>query len=252
MAGKVIAITGANGGFGRALSRLFAASGDQVVMLGRSLAKVEQAAAAIGGSNLLPLACDLGDAASIGNAFAAIRERHGRLDVLINNAGSFLPFLIDDASEADIISGINANLVGPILCARAAVPLMRRGGQLIHVTSESVESHQAMLSIYQAGKAGLERFSRSMVEELAPRGIRSIIFRAGQMHGEGMSTAIDPAILPVFSEQNAARGINPVARGFSGYASAAQIMRNIVELPLDISIDIVSCHSLPGEFPIGT
>jgi hypothetical protein len=56
----------------------------------------------------------------------------------------------------------------------------------------------------------------------------------------------------VFSEQNAARGINPVARGFSGYASAAQIMRNIVELPLDISIDIVSCHSLPGEFPIGT
>jgi len=251
MAGKVIAITGANGGFGRALSRLFAASGDQVVMLGRSLAKVEQAAAAIGGSNLLPLACDLGDAASIGDAFAAIRERYGRLDVLINNAGNFLPFLIDNASEAEIISGINANLVGPILCARAAVPLMRRGGQLIHVTSESVESHQAMLSIYQAGKAGLERFSRSMVEELAPRGIRSIIFRAGQMQGEGMSTAIDPAIFTVFMEQNAARGIDSVARGSSSYASAAQVMRNVVDLPPDISIDVVSCHSVPDECPSG-
>jgi len=250
MAGKVIAITGANGGLGRALSRRFAADGEQVVMLGRSLAKVEEVAAAIGGNNLLPLACDLGDAASIAQAFAAIRERHGKLDVLINNAGSFLPFFIESASEAQIIAGLNANLVGPILCARAAIPLMGRGGQLIHVTSESVETRHAMLSIYQCGKAGLERFSRSMVEELAPRGIRSIIFRAGQMHGEGHSTEMDPAIASVFYEQNVARALDPMPRGLSRYASAAQVMRNVVDLPLDISIDIVSCHSLPGEFVV--
>src|SRR6185369_4522797 len=149
--------------------------------------------------------------------------------------GSFLPFFIESASEAQIIAGLNANLLGPILCARAGIPLMGRGSQLIHVTSESVETRHPMLSIYQAGKAGLERFSRSMVEELAPRGIRSIIFRAGQMQGEGMSTNFDPAILPRFAEMNAARGIDPTARGFSGYASAAQVMRNVVDLPLDIS-----------------
>jgi hypothetical protein len=71
------------------------------------------------------------------------------------------------------------------------------------------------------------------------------------MQGEGMSTAIDPAIFTVFMEQNAARGIDSVARGSSSYASAAQVMRNVVDLPPDISIDVVSCHGVPDECPSG-
>src|SRR6185295_4298097 len=180
MAGKVIAITGANGGLGRALAARFAADGEKVVMLGRSLEKVQAVAAGIEG-DVLALAYDLGRPETVRAAFAALAERHGRLDVLINNAASFAVFHLQNASDDELIDGLNANLVGTVLCTRHAIPLMGRGAQLIHVTSESVVERHPMLSMYEAGKAGTERFSRSMDEELAPRGIRSTIFRAGQM-----------------------------------------------------------------------
>lgn len=246
MAAKVIVITGANGGFGRALSQRFADDGETVIMLGRSLPKVAEVAAAIG-PNAWPLECRISDPDSVRAAFAQIAARHPRIDVLINNAGNFSAFEIAEATDAQIMDGLGANLIGPILCARSAIPLMARGGQIINVTSESVEVNFAMLSIYQAGKAGLERFSRSLHEELADRGIRSIIFRAGQMYGPGMSGSIDPEIGARFSAANVRRGIDSSARGFTAYASAAQVMRNLVDLPQDVTVEIIYCQSVrPG------
>ena len=83
MAAKVIVITGANGGFGRALSQRFADDGDTVIMLGRSLAKVAEVAAAIG-PNAWPLECQISDPDSVRAAFATIAARHPRIDVVIN------------------------------------------------------------------------------------------------------------------------------------------------------------------------
>lgn len=250
MAGKVIAITGANGGLGRAVSRRLVQAGEQVVMLGRTLAKVEEAAADVGG-NAVPLRCDLRDPASIKTAFAAIGERFGRLDVLINNAGVFKPFLIESASDSDLVDGIYGNLLGAIFCVRESIPLMQRGSQIICVTSESVVTQHPFLSIYEAGKTGLERFSRAMTEELAPRGIRSTIFRAGQMKGDEISATFDPEMAQKFYQECVVRGLEPLSRGLSSYDSAASVIQSVVNLPRDISIDIVSCHGVPGEEPIG-
>jgi meso-butanediol dehydrogenase / (S,S)-butanediol dehydrogenase / diacetyl reductase len=165
MTGKIIAITGANGGLGRALAQRFAAEGDEVVLLGRSLPKVEEVAGAIG-ARATAVQCEVTSPASVRDAFARILDQHGRLDVLINNAAIFQPMLIEEATDDHILDGIMTNLAGPILCTRSAIPLMGRGSLIINVSSESVDLPFAHLLIYQSTKAGLERFSRGLHDEL--------------------------------------------------------------------------------------
>lgn len=244
MAGKVIAITGANGGLGRALAQRFAGEGESVVLLGRSLAKVEAIAADIGG-NALAVACEVTSADSVRAAFARIAEAHGRLDVLINNAAIFQPFLIEEATDEQLLGGIMANLAGPILCARSAIPLLGRGGLIINVSSESINLPFAHLLIYQSAKAGLERFSLGLHDELKDKGIRSCVVRAGQMMGPGMSTEMDPVAGRRFMEACLARGVNTAARGFTTYESATELFRNILDLPADMHIDLVSYQAQP-------
>src|ERR1700712_90163 len=101
---KVIVITGANGGLGRALARRFAGDGEKGVLLGRSLAKVQEIADEIG-APAVALACDVTSPDSVRAAFSAIGELHSGIDVLINNAAIFEPMLIEEASDEPIITG---------------------------------------------------------------------------------------------------------------------------------------------------
>jgi meso-butanediol dehydrogenase/(S,S)-butanediol dehydrogenase/diacetyl reductase len=246
MAGKVIVITGANGGLGRALAQRFAKEGEKVVLLGRSLGKAQEVASRIGGE-ALAVACDVTSPDSIRRAFAEIALTHPRIDVFINNAGIFQPFLVEEASDEQILGGILTNLAGPILCARSAIPVMGRGGLIINVSSESIYVPFAHLLIYQSTKAGLERFSLGLQDELEAKGIRTCIVRAGQMMGPGISAAMDPAAGARFLEASIKRGVDPRKRGISQYDSATQVFRNILDLPPDLHVDTVSCHArIPG------
>jgi 3-oxoacyl-[acyl-carrier protein] reductase len=246
MAGKVVAITGANGGLGRALAQRFAGEGEQVVMLGRNLGKVREVAAEIGEA-ALAVECDVTSPDSVRAAFAEIARVHARLDVFINNAGIFKPFLVEEGSDEQIIGSILTNLAGPILCARSAIPMMERGGLIINVSSESVELPFAHLLLYQSTKAGLERFSRGLGEELEDKGIRTCVVRAGQMMGPGMSAEMDPVAGARFYEATLKRGLNPAARGITQYASATEVFRHLLDLPADLHIDMVSLHArIPG------
>ena len=155
---KVIVITGAGVGLGRALARRFAADGETVVLLGRTAAKVEAAAQEIG-ERAIAVACDVASPTSVRAAFARIAERHPHIDVLINNAAIFEPFEIVNATDEQILNTIATNLAGPMLCARSAIPMMRRDSHIINVSSESVDLPFPHLSVYQSSKAGLERFS---------------------------------------------------------------------------------------------
>jgi 3-oxoacyl-[acyl-carrier protein] reductase len=245
MAGKVIAITGANGGLGRALAQRFAGEGEEVVLLGRTLAKVQEVADLIG-DRAMAVACDVADPRSVTAAFAAIAERHPGIDVLINNAAIFKPFLIAEASDDQILSGVLTNLAGPVFCARSAIPLMARGGLIINVSSESINVPFAHLLIYQATKAGLERFALGLHDELKDKGIRSCVVRAGQMMGPGSSVEMEPVAARRFHEACLARGLDPVARGVTSYASATQLFRNIIDLPADMHVDLVAYQAQPG------
>lgn len=244
MAGKVIVITGANGGLGRALAQRFAREGEKVVLMGRTYEKVAEVAAMCEGE-AMAVACDVGNPDSVRAAFAEVAKAHAGIDVLINNAGLFQPFTIAEASDAQVMDAILANFAGSVYCARSAIPMMQRGSLIINVSSESVTVPLAHLVMYQSSKAALERFSMGLGEELEDAGIRTCIVRAGQMMGPGMSTTMDPEAGARFHQANLKRRINLMQRGITMYDSATQVFHDVVNLPQDLHIDIVSMHARP-------
>jgi meso-butanediol dehydrogenase / (S,S)-butanediol dehydrogenase / diacetyl reductase len=239
---KVIVITGAGDGLGRALARRFAADGESVVLLGRTLAKVEAAAAEIG-QRALAVACDVRSPDSVRSAFAAIAAQHSRIDVLINNAALYEPFLIAEASDAQLLDIVGTNLTGPMLCARAAIPLMGRGGLIVNVSSESVGMVLPLMVVYQSTKAGLERFSEGLHHELESSGIRVTSVRAGSMYEAGKVWNIDPAAAAAFQKATAAIGINLRERPISQFHSVTNVFRALLDLPADITLHHVGLHA---------
>jgi NAD(P)-dependent dehydrogenase (short-subunit alcohol dehydrogenase family) len=239
---KVIVITGAGVGLGRALARRFAADGETVVLLGRTLAKVEAAAAEIG-ERAVAVACDVRSPDSVRSAFAAIAAHHPRIDVLINNAALYEPFLIAEASDAQLLDIVGTNLTGPMLCARAAIPMMGRGGQIINVSSESVGMVFPHLVVYQSSKAGLERFSEGLRHELESSGIRVTSVRAGQMFEAGKVWNVDPAAAVAFQKATAAVGLMLRERPISQFHSVTNVFRALLDLPPDVSVENVSLHA---------
>lgn len=230
---KTIVITGAGVGLGRALAKRFASEGDNVVLLGRTFAKVEAAANEIG-EQALAVVCDVSSPDSVRKAFAGIAEKHPQIDVLINNAAVFEPFKIADATDQQILAAVNTNLAGPMLCVRAALPMMVKGSHIINVTSESVEVPFPHLSVYQSSKAGLERFSKSMHQELSPDGIRVSNVRAGQMFEEGKTWDVDPEARREFGIAAIQAGINLLERPLSQFDSVTDIFRALIDLPADL------------------
>jgi meso-butanediol dehydrogenase / (S,S)-butanediol dehydrogenase / diacetyl reductase len=239
---KIIVVTGAGVGLGRALAKRFAADGDNVVLLGRTAAKVQAAAAQIG-DRAMAVTCDVSSPDSVRSAFAQIAKRYPRIDVLINNAAVYEPFLIAEASDAQICGLVTTNLIGPMLCARAAIALLGRGGHIINVSSESVGMLYPYLVVYQSSKAGLERFSEGLHHELEPSGIRVTNVRAGAMMEEGKSWNVDPVMAARFGQAAMAAGLNLRERPISHVDSVTDAFRALIDLPEDVHIAGMSLHA---------
>lgn len=245
--GRTIIITGGGGGLGRAIARRFAKEGETVVLLGRTLSKVEKVAAEIGG-DAVGIQCDVASPESVRAAFAQVAERFPRVDVLINNAGIFKRFEIADATDDEILSTVGINLVGPMLCTRAVLPMLGRGGHIINVSSESIVVPFSHLSAYQATKAGLERFSEAMERELAERGVRISVARAGQMMDEDSELGnVAPEVAMAFMQKSLANGVNLRERPISNYASVTEAFVALVNTPPDLHIGMVSLSARRPE-----
>ncbi len=243
---KVIVITGAGVGLGRALARRFAAEGHQLVLLGRTLSKVEAAASEIG-SNAMALKCDVGNTDSVREAFAAIAEAHGKVDVLINNAAVFEPFLLENAKDEQVISALLTNLAGPMFACRSAIPLMGPGSHIFNITSESVDIEFPHLSVYQATKAGVERLSKSLVSELEPRGIRVTNVRAGQMYEAGKTWDANPEDQMAFAKAAMERGLNLRARPLSQFDSVVEAFVALLNLPADVHASTIALQGRKAD-----
>jgi 2-keto-3-deoxy-L-fuconate dehydrogenase len=136
---KVAAVTGAGSGIGQAIALLFARQGARVVALDlaeEAAAETAQKARAEGG-RAEPQACDVADGAIVRTAFAEIERRHGRLDVLVNNAGIAHVGNVEATPEADFERVFRVNVKGVYLCTQAAVPIMLRqgGGVILNMAS---------------------------------------------------------------------------------------------------------------------
>jgi NAD(P)-dependent dehydrogenase (short-subunit alcohol dehydrogenase family) len=238
--GKVIVITGAGSGLGKNLTRRFTADGDTVVLLGRRLAKLQQLADQIG-ELALPIACDIGRPDDVRAAFARIAERHSRVDVLINNAAMIDYATVAGASDEHILGVVATNLTGNLLCTRAALAMMERGGHIINVTSESVELPYPHHVVYQATKGGVEVMSRHLQDEVGPQGIRVSVVRAGPMYGEDRVMSASEEAVQAFYAACGERGIDLRANPITEFGSVYWVFRSLVDMPADIHVDTVRC-----------
>jgi meso-butanediol dehydrogenase / (S,S)-butanediol dehydrogenase / diacetyl reductase len=244
--GKVIVITGAGDGLGRALARRFAKDGETVILLGRTLSKVQAVADELGAPHVA-LECDVGKPDSVRAAFAVIADRHPKIDVLINNAGIFVPFTLAEVADDQITAQLMTNLAGPIFCARAALPLLRGGGHIINVTTESVEHKMPMLWLYTGTKAGLELISGQWASELEADGVRVTIVRAGKMIDETKTGSPWPAdVATRFAQANAKIGINLREQPMSHYNSVTDAFRAVIDMPPDLHMGLVALNSRRG------
>jgi meso-butanediol dehydrogenase/(S,S)-butanediol dehydrogenase/diacetyl reductase len=232
---KIIVITGAGSGLGRALARRLGADGHTIVLLGRTPAKIEVVASEVANSSYA-VQCDVGNADSVRGAFSRIATRTPTIDVLFNNAAIYQPFLVKDATDTQIESAVMTNLVGPIYCTRAVIPMMRTGGHIINISSETVGLPHAMFSLYQSGKAALERFTDALDAELAPAGIRVTLARAGQMMDADSRPLADGELARRFVEENLKRGLDLRKRPISAFRSVADVLRLLINLPDDVHV----------------
>lgn len=233
--GKTIVITGAGSGLGRAFARRLAKDGHRIVLLGRRPEKIEAVAREIGGG-AYALACNVTDPDSVDAAFAAIAEREERIDVLINNAGVYEPHFIREATNAQVAAMLDTNLAGPVYCSRAAIPLLRKGSHIINIGSKTAAEGSAMLTLYQSSKAGLERFSASLRDELSPDGIRVTLLRAAAMMGEDMEWKWPPELAQRFMEERQKIGIQAGDQPVSRFESVAEVLPWLIALPGDVGI----------------
>jgi meso-butanediol dehydrogenase / (S,S)-butanediol dehydrogenase / diacetyl reductase len=177
---RVAVVTGASKGIGVAIARRLSAEGAAVALLARRGSSLRELAGDLGPA-ATAFTCDVSDPDSVTETFKRIEGRYQSIDLLVNNAGLIGMSLLADASDDHVLGQVGTNLVGPILCSRAAIPLLQtsNGGHIINISSRSVELARPYLSVYSATKGGLEVFSRTLAAELRPQGIRVSCIRVG-------------------------------------------------------------------------
>ncbi len=176
---KIWLVTGAGRGMGTDIARAALDAGHAVVATGRNPARVAEALGAH--EDLLAVALDVTDPASIQAAVDAAVERFGRIDVLVNNAGNFYAGFFEEVAPEDFRAQIETNLFGPLNVTRAVLPVMRaqRSGLVVTFSSTAGITGGEFTSAYAASKFALEGWSESLTPEVAPFGIRTMLVEPG-------------------------------------------------------------------------
>jgi len=173
---KVAVVTGAAQGIGQAIAATLAQHGAHVVIADINLEKAEataQAIAASAGQRAIAVQCNVADSASAKALIDRTLAEFGRMDILINNAGTTRDNLIMRISDADWDLILGINLKGAFNCAKAAVrPMMKqRSGRIVNISSVVGLAGQAGQTNYSASKAGLIGFTKALAREVGSRGI---------------------------------------------------------------------------------
>ncbi|CAM5542166.1 oxidoreductase [Rhodanobacter lindaniclasticus] len=182
MARRIALITGASSGIGEATAQRLLADGYVVYAAARRLGRMQALAQA--GAQLLAL--DLTDDASIVAAVDAIRQAHGRLDVLVNNAGYGSYGALEDVPLDEGRRQFEVNLFGLARLIQLVTPLMRAqaSGTIVNITSIGGKMHEPLGSWYHATKFAVEGLSDCLRMELAPFGIHVVVIEPGAIRTE--------------------------------------------------------------------
>ena len=194
---RLVWITGAGSGIGRAIALAFAKDGARVALTGRREDRLLETAAMIGaGAQAFP--ADLTDPAEVERVHAAVEAGCGPIDILVNNAGGNARRRHwHQLSTADMAAVLDVNLRAPFMCTLAVLPAMRvrRGGTLIHIASVAGTSQFPVSGpSYTVAKHGLRAMSASINAEEGIHGIRSICINPGEVETEILATRPVPPV----------------------------------------------------------
>ena len=190
---NVVLITGASRGFGAAAARECAARGSLVAATMRDPDRDGEAVRDGFEDGIETFALDVTDAASIEAAVEAVRERFGRIDVLVNNAGYGLYGPLEDLSEDECRRQLDTNLLGPWRLQQAVLPVMREQGwgKVVNVSSLSGQVPRALRGMYAASKHAVEAMSEALADEVAPFGVQVTILQPGQYRSDWQTRGLD-------------------------------------------------------------
>jgi NAD(P)-dependent dehydrogenase (short-subunit alcohol dehydrogenase family) len=177
MKDKVVLVTGAGVGIGRAICERFAEAGAEVVVTSRTQSHLDETAAsvaAIAGRAPLALPLDVGERGAVDAAIAQVRDRFGRIDVVCNNAGIDLAHAprLDQVTDEEWETIFRVNVTGMFYVCRAALPLMPDGGAIVNVGSMNSFVAWPNDAPYTASKGAVLQFSRALALDAADRNIR--------------------------------------------------------------------------------
>jgi 3-oxoacyl-[acyl-carrier protein] reductase len=186
LAGKVAVVTGASRGIGRAIAGALLAQGCTVVAVSRSVSGRKNRKPTTENRPPLPgacetsMKCDVREERSVGTLFASVKKEFGRVDILINNAGTAHALRnIEDLPLETWREVLETNLTGMFLCTRAALPLMKNGAVIVNNLSVAARGVFPGESAYCASKHGALGFTDTLRAEVRGRGIRVISLLPG-------------------------------------------------------------------------
>ena len=219
LAGKRVLVTAGANGIGLAITRGFIQSGAKVLICDVDEKSLREAQANLPG--VLTTVADVADEQSVERLFAQVDEQLGGLDVLINNAGIAGPTgTVENLNLTDWNRTLAVNITGQFLCARLAVPRLRKGKNASMINLSSAAGHLGFpgRSAYSASKWAVVGFTKSLALELGPEGIRVNAILPGAVDG--------PRIRAVIAAKAASLGkpVEEVARGYESQAAMGSMV----------------------------
>ncbi len=196
--GKVVVVTGASKGLGRAMALGFAEAGADVVAASRRLDACEAVATAIRarGRRASAFSCHVGNWEQCAALVDATVAEFGRIDVLVNNAGiAPVPPSLLGVTEDLFDKTIAVNLKGPLRLSALAAEHMPAGGSIVNVSSKASLHPTAFTVVYAAAKAGLNALTKAAANEFGPRGIRVNAIVCGTFHTDSLHASVPTAEL---------------------------------------------------------
>jgi len=248
MEGKVVVVSGASMGVGKATAQRFAQEGATVILLARRKLLLDEIAETLG-ANAVPIATDVTSSTEVRSAFEQVATRFGHVDVLVNSAGASRIRLIEEASDDDIAVTVNTNLVAPIYTTRAAIPLLRAagGGDVMNISSEITLDHMPMMTLYAATKRGLNGFTEAMNHELRRDSIRVTLVILGAVGDTGIHENFGPGDLerawPIWEADGYLTRMSGTQLLTS--ASVADVLFDVLTRPRELMMDVI--HVRPAS-----
>lgn len=187
--GKVAVVTGASAGIGRGIAKAFADEGAHVFITGRRQSELDRAVAEIG-HGAVGIQGDAGKLADLDRLYATVKEKAGRIDVLMLNAGFYEFMKVGEITEEHFDKTYSVNVKGLLFAFQKALPLLPKGASVIFTGSIAGSIGIPNMSVYASTKAAVRNLARGWLHDTRERGIRINVLSPGHTLTPGLQSLV--------------------------------------------------------------